>query len=235
MSRNFYFGADATMVRGSAVFSSVISADPASFGLTSAQSDAFESINAALQDAYQIAITPATRTSVAVSKKNAAVKAMQRKAVMLAKLISSTPSVNDAQLISLGLLPRAKRTRRNVPTDPPLVQVLSVVGRLVKFRVCDKDSQTGRSKPFGACGAQIFSYVGEEPANDSRAFHFECFTSRTTVQLHFPNNVPSGATVWLSARWVNARGETSIASPPLNFTLQGGPVVAETPMLAMAA
>jgi hypothetical protein len=110
-----------------------------------------------------------------------------------------------------------------------MVRVLSVIGRVVNIRVCDKDSSSGRSKPFGARAAQIFSYVGEESPADDREYRYECFASRTTTQITFPDHVPSGATVWLSARWLSARGETSMASAPLSFTLQGGPIGAAAP------
>jgi hypothetical protein len=232
MARNFYFGSDASMVGGSARFSAMISSDPSSFGLTLAQCEGYAAINATLQSAFQEATTPHTRTPVAVSRKNEAMKAMQRAAVDLAGIIGATREVSDAQLLSLGLLPRAKRTRRNVPDEPPTVRVISVTGRLVRIRVVDRDSLTGRSKPFGARGAQIFSYVGEQPPADSRAYYFEGHASRTTKELLFPNDVPNGATIWLSARWVNARGETSIGSTPISFTLQGGPISASTLSLA---
>jgi hypothetical protein len=112
---------------------------------------------------------------------------------------------------------------------------MSVIGRAVTVRVSDPDSQSTRSKAPNARGAQIFSYVGEEPPADQRAYRFECFASRTTAQILFPNDVPSGATVWLSARWVNARGETSPASPPLGCTLQGGAIGPSVPSLLRAA
>jgi hypothetical protein len=105
----------------------------------------------------------------------------------------------------------------------------------VKIRVCDKDSVSPRSKPLAAVGSHIFSYVGEESPADPRAYHYECVASRTTTQITFPNNVPSGATVWLSARWVSARGETSIASVPISFTLQGGAISAGKPDALRAA
>ncbi len=226
MARNFYFGKDATMASGSASFSALINADPSAFGLSDAQALAYGQIDAALQIAYHAAITPSTRSPVAIAGKNVAMKAMQRMASNLSGLIHSMGTATDAQLISLGLLPRPKRTRRKVPDAPPMVRVISVTGRVVKIRVCDKDSSTGRSKPFGARLSQIFSYVGEEPPADSRAYHFEGFSSRTTTQITFPNEVASGATVWLSASWMSARGESSIASVPIRFTLTGGPIVA---------
>jgi hypothetical protein len=235
MARNFYFGADATMASGSALFSALINADAAAFGLTTAQALLYGEIDAALQSAYQTAMTPLTRTPVAVAEKNALVKSMQRSAKNLSDIIRAKPAVTDAQLISLGLLPRPRRTRRNAPDNPPMVRVVSVIGRVVNIRVCDKDSSSGRSKALGARGAEIFSYVGEESPTDPRAYHFECFASRTTAQVTFPNSVPSGATVWVSARWVSARGETSMASTPISFTLQGGRISARASDLLRAA
>lgn len=235
MSRNFYYGPDASMVSGSAVFSAGINADPHAVGLTTEQALAYSEVDAALQAAYATAIDPCTRTPVAVSKKNAALKAMQRMAKNLADIIRATPTVSDGQLIALGLLPRPVRTRRHVPDSPPLVRVISVIGRIVTVRVCDRSLPNSRRKAFGASGAEIFSFVGEHPAAEGD-FRYECFTSRTTAQITFPNDVPNGATVWLSARWVSARGETSIGSAPICFTLQGGMVtVAASRQLRLAA
>jgi hypothetical protein len=228
MARNFYFGADATMVSGSAAFSAAINVNPSALGLSDEQALAYAEIDAALQVAYHDAVTPSTRTPVAVARKDACVKAMQRSATMLSAIIHGTPAVDAAQLISLGLLPRPKHRRRNVPDTPPAVRVISVAGRVVKIRVCDRDSASGRSKPFAARGAHLYSYIGEKPPTDARAYHYEGFTSRTSTQITFPDRVAHGATVWLSASWMSARGETSIASEPISFTLQGGAVTPST-------
>jgi hypothetical protein len=172
----------------------------------------------------QAAKTPSTRTSVAVSQKNSAIKFMQRSAKALADIIRAQPLVTDAQLLSLGLLPRPKPTRRRPPDSAPLVRVVSVSGRVVTIRVCDRDS-SGRSKPFAAWAAQVYSSVSEQPPGDESDYRLQCITSRTGARITFSDEVPSGATVWLSARWITRRGETSVASVPISFTLQGGPVV----------
>src|SRR4051812_26831724 len=121
MPRNFYFGADATMVSGSAVFSAIINADAPVLGLTEQQALGFREIDLQLQAAYQTAIQPSTRMRVAVAHKDACMKAMQRRARFLSDMIRGQPTVTDAQLISLGLLPRSRRTRRQVPQAPPRV------------------------------------------------------------------------------------------------------------------
>jgi hypothetical protein len=235
MARNCYFGADATMVSGSATFSAQINADAPAFGLTNEQAVEYGAIDAQLQSAFAAATTPATRTSVTVAQKNALIKTMQRRARALSDIIRATAGVSDAQLLSLGLLPRPRRARRNAPAEPPSVRVISVVGRVVKVRVCDPQSSSGRSKAFGACGAEVFSHVGEQAPDDRRAYHFEGMTSRTTMQITFADQVRSGATVWLSARWISARGETGAASVPISFNLTGGPIVAAASVPLRAA
>jgi hypothetical protein len=47
-------------------------------------------------------------------------------------------------------------------------------------------------------------------------------TTRAIARLLFPDTVASGATVWLSANWVSARGRTGPACAPVRFTIQGG-------------
>ena len=76
-----------------------------------------------------------------------------------------------------------------------------------------------------ADGPGYVRFVGAEAPSDPRAYHFEGMTTRTIAQVLFPNTVASGATVWLSACWVSARGQIGIACAPVSFTLQGGAVM----------
>jgi len=64
MPHNFYFGKNADVVTGSANFASLIATGFASYGLTSAQSTAFGTLNTSLQSAYLAAVEPTTRTAV---------------------------------------------------------------------------------------------------------------------------------------------------------------------------
>lgn len=224
-TRNFYYGKDADIVAGSANFASLISASAATYGLTSAQSTAFGALNVTLQSAYTAAVTPETRTPVAIEAKNQALLNMRRSAVNLSKIIYSTLTVNDSQLIALGLLPRNVPTPRPVPTTPPQVDVISTFGRTAKVRVSDPTSER-RGLPFGATGANIYSYVGAVAPTDPREYHYEGVTTRATADIVFPNSVPSGATVWISAQWVSARGQLSVGSTPISFTLPGGAIPA---------
>jgi hypothetical protein len=225
MPRNFYYGKDADIVAGSANFASLIATGFASYGLTSAQSTAFGTLNTALQSAYSAAVNPSTRTPVAIEAKNLALRNMRANAILLAKIVYATATVTDTQLVALGLLPRSLRTPITVPTVPPTIEVISVMGRLVKVRIHDTETER-RGLPFGATGANIYSFVGPDAPTDPREYHFEGVSTRAIAEILFPNTVASGATVWLSACWVSARGQMSIGSTPVSFTLQGGAIPA---------
>jgi hypothetical protein len=226
MSRNFYYRITADAVAGSANFASLIATGFASYGLTSAQSTGFGTLNTALQSAWTDATEPTTRTRITIAQKNLCLRNMRANAVLLAKIIYATPTVTDAQLIGLGLLPRATRTPVPAPTTAPVVEVGVVSGRLVNLRLHSADSER-RGMEHGAKGANVYSYVGATPPDDARDYHFEGMTTRTRTQVLFPDTVAGGATVWLSARWVSARGQLSPASAPVSFTLQGGAAVPE--------
>jgi hypothetical protein len=221
MPRNFYYGTDANVVAGSAAFASQISASASTFGLTPAQATAFGLLNASLQGAYAESADPSTRTPVAIAGKNSAIRAMRASAILLSKIIYATPTVTDAQLVGLGLVPRSTRQPIPVPATAPVLETVSVVGRLVTVRLHAADSER-RGKPRGAVGANVYSYVGQAPPADPRDYHFEGTATRTITHVQFPNTVAGGATVWLSACWVSARGQTSPACAPVGVTIQGG-------------
>lgn len=225
MPRNFYYGKDAEIVTGSANFANIIASDFASLGLTSAQATGFGSLSSTLQSVYTTAIDPSSRTPVAIEAKNIALNNMRRQAINLAKIIYSTATVNDAQLISLGLLPRNLPTPAPIPNVPPVLDVLSVSGRLVKLRVHQAEGESGR-KPYGTAGAQVYTYVGATAPTDPREYHYEGLATREKFDVLFPNTVASGATVWIAAGWVTQRGIPCIACTPVQVTLQGGPVLA---------
>lgn len=225
MARNFYYGTDARIVAGSARFASRINASPSAFGLSPERAASYAALDAILQSAYHAAITPNTRTPVAVREKDEALRAARLEAARVASIISATTTVDDGQLLALGLLPRPRRAARPAPDEPPIVNVAMVVGRLVTVRIRAQSSD-GARKPLGCLGAQMYAFTGSEPPSDARLYRFEGLATRKTFTIQFPNDVASGSTAWISAAWVSRSGKTSIASNPVSVTIQGGPVLA---------
>ena len=225
MARNFYTGTEAERASGSANVVSIVSPSPESFGLTSSQIASYSALAGSFNDAFTLSVTPGTRTPVAIAQKRTLKRQLKTASATLGKIIVATPTVSDAQLASLRMNARLSPRRRDVPASAPVVRVISVVGRVVTIRVKDPTSQM-RGLPFGASGANLYSFVGNSPPDDPREYHHQGLTTRARTQIVFPNDVASGATVWLSACWVSKRGETSIASVPMRFTIQGGAIAA---------
>jgi len=226
MARNFYFGKDADIVAGSANFSTLITANPTTFGLVAAQATAFAALNTTLQSAYAAAINPSTRTPVTVAAKDQAIANMRGNATMLAKIISSTASVTNAQLVSLGLLPRPARTPVPAPADAPVIDIVSVSGNTVKIRLHAADDSTKRGKPDGVDGAVVFSFVGASAPTDESAWTNEGITSKTVVDVAFPSTVAGGSKVWFTAFWFNARKQNGPAANPVSTNVAGGSAMA---------
>ena len=225
MGRSFYYGSDARVVAGSANMAALLGASAESFGLTPEIAEEYQALDSVLQEKYRLATTPETRTTIAVREKDEAMRSVQRRAAQIAMIAASTQTVSDAQLLSLGLSRRAKYTRRPRPSTVPTVHVVWVRGRVVKLRI-DARNAEGTRLAKGAVSAYVFSYVGDAPPTDPRQYHFETSATRATVEIVFPNEVPSGATAWISAAWVSGRGERGNACPPVQVTITGGPVLA---------
>jgi hypothetical protein len=224
-ARNFYFGRGADVVAGSANFAARIAEDYAAYGLSQAQAESYAVLDAALQEAFARATDPSTRTSVAVATKTRALREMRADAVRLAACVYADAAVTDAQLLGLGLSPRPVRRRRvGPPTAAPTIVVGLCRGRVVDVRLRPSDAGR-RGLEFGARGAYLYTFVGDAPPADSRDWRFARLTTRAITHIEFGNDVPSGATGWLSARWVNARGQTGPAGAPAPVTIQGGAVL----------
>lgn len=226
MPRNFYYGSDARVVAGSANFAAVLVASAGSLGVSPEQAAHYQSLDAILQDAYRAATTPETRTSMAVRAKDDAMRACQRQAAGLATRLAYTPTVSDAQLVQLGLQPRRPRRRITAaPASVPTVEVVRVAGRVVTLRIHARTAE-GTRLAAGTIGAIVWSHVGDQPPADPQQYQMEGYASRGTYTIVFPNEVPSGATAFVSAGWISRRGRRGACCPPVRFTIQGGPALA---------
>jgi hypothetical protein len=225
MPRNFYYGKDADIVAGSANFASLIATGFASYGLTTGQATAFGTLNTALQSAYSAAVNPSTRTPVTVEAKTLAIEAMRANAILLAKIVYATPTVNDSQLVALGLLPRSSRTPVPPPAIAPDIDIVSVSGNTVKIRLHEAGSMR-RGKPAGVDGASVFSFVGATAPDQESEWNFEGVTTKTVVNIVFPAATAPGAKVWFTAFWFNERKQNGPAAAPVGTNIPGGAAMA---------
>lgn len=202
MAQNFYHGRLAEIVIGSANFASQIASDFAALGLTSAQSTAFGAANTALQSAWALSSVPDTRTPVAIEATQDAVTAMRALAIPLAKQLVGNPAVSDAQLVSLGLLPRTGRQPSVLITEMPVVTIKKQQGHSFYLLV----RGTPRGKLPQALGAIVYSAVGASPPTDFDGWTCEGPITKDSTLVVLDSALPVGTKVYFAAQWFNPKG-----------------------------
>jgi hypothetical protein len=140
----------------------------------------------------------------------------------VAKIIGGTSTVTAEQKIDLGLGVRATPALIPPPGVRPIVSIVGVSGRVVGVRVRDGAASGRPRKPAGVAGANVYSFVGEAFPTDPTSWKFEGATTRTKLDVLFPDSVPRGAQVWICATWYNPRAQTGPVSNPVMTYLQGG-------------
>lgn len=221
MATSFLPDTDAGLLAWSLNFSTLITANPTTYGLVIGDATSYDGLHTAYADALG-ECDPGVRNKSAVAAKNAARTALKDSARLLAKRIDGTATVTDAQKIELGLNVRALPSPIPAPANPPALDIVSVSGRTVRIRLHDSLDASRRGKPAGVAGATVFSYVGPTAPTDPSDYKFEGNTTRTQVDIVFPDTVAPGAVVWLTAFWRNERDQSGPACAPVSTNVQFG-------------
>jgi hypothetical protein len=226
-SRDFLPTNDAELLAWSANYSSLLTSEAASIGILPAQATAYAALHTAFAAALELATEPATRTRMNIAAKNDARVPLKAMARDLARIINAFPGMTNPQRIELGLNPREpEQTPINPPTDPPVLEVVSATGRILKVKLHAVDSNS-RGKPENVDGATVFSFIGSQPPADITQWVFQGSTTRTVFDIEFPPTVAAGAQVWLTAFWFSPRSQSGPACQPVSAYIAGGVVASQ--------
>jgi hypothetical protein len=217
---------DAALAEWSTNFNALGVAHPTDFSLTTGQMTSYTTLHTAWMAAYNAAKADGSKSKALVMAKNDAKASLLVYARELYALIQASLTVTNENKTLIGVV-----VRDNIPTPvpppalAPLLTMVSVVGRIVRYKLADATAPTSRRKPLNAEGATILSFVGATPppSNDS-GWKIEGQTGRTTFTVEFPNSVVPGTACWVTVLWYNRRGEYSPACAPVQTYLQIGPV-----------
>lgn len=215
---------EADLLAWSANFAAKIGADPTVYGLTLEQASTYQSLHNAFAAAYDVTRNPSTRTPTSIVVKRDAKAALKRDARSLARIVQAFPGTTDTMRAELGLtIPDADPTPIPPPAHAPEIDVVSAVMRTVRLRLLDAEAIDRRGKPAGVAGALVFSFVGTlpPPPEETDRWTLEANTTRTTLEVQFPADVPNGSTAWFTAHWYNPRGEAGPMSPPISAQIPG--------------
>jgi hypothetical protein len=95
------------------------------------------------------------------------------------------------------------------------VYIRSLVGNILTVRLIDQESSRRGVRPRGVVGAQVFFATGDQPPGSFEGWHAPVVTLSSKAIIHLPY-LPPGTKVWVTARWFNHRGETSVTSVPVS-------------------
>jgi hypothetical protein len=224
MRTDFIPASDAGLLAFGANFSTIVTADPVVLGLSAPIATTLAAKQVAYASAYTAAVDPGTRGGATVLAKDLCRRDLVAYIRLLARTIQGTLTVTDEQRYALGLTVRHMPVPIPAPATAPDIDIVSVSGRTVKIRLHEAGTSTKRGKPAGVQGAAIFSHVGATAPATLADWTFEGNSNKTVVLVQFPDEVPSGATVWFTAYWFNPRSQPGPNSTPVSSNLPGGSV-----------
>lgn len=223
MPKDYIPSNDADLLAWGANFSSLISADPVSFGLSAAIATNLAGKQTAWANALEAATNPTTRGGSTVLAKDTQRADFVAYCRLLARAIQGTLTVTNQQRYDLGL---TVRDTEPAPIPPPSaspgLDIIETVGNTVRIRLHDSTSTTRRGKPAGVAGAAIFAFAGPVAPTDEAGWVFQGNTTRTTFNVTFPPSTAPGSKVWLCAFWFNAKAQSGPSCMAVGVNLPGG-------------
>ncbi len=207
-----------------------LSVDPTVYGVTVVQLDAFNTLVTTFASAMATLQDPLTQsTPYVVAKKDARELLINdtngiRK---LVDIIQAYPGTTNQMRSELEITIRdTKNTPVPPPSTKPVLTLKGVDDNTVYFYMRDFADPDRRGKPVGVAGANIMTYVGDEPPNDFSEWTFQRMVTLTTDSVTFASTVAPLSKVWIAAAWVNSKGQTGPFSTA-RWTNLGGGVSAE--------
>lgn len=208
-------GREADLITATQTFHDIANVSPVTYALTAPQLTQLATLLADFQTKWDVCQVPGTKTKVAVQNKNQSKVNLVAYLRSLVRIVQNAPTTTNAMRLELAIPERdLEPTPIPVPGSAPILTVTKVWGRQISVKLESAVSE-GRGLPPGVLGAQVYTFVGAEPATDTQVWFNQGLVTRTTFLIEFPTTVPAGAKVWITAAWTNPRGQMGVACTPV--------------------
>jgi hypothetical protein len=209
--------ADGALLSYAGTFSSGLSAQPTDYGMTVAQAASLATAYTAFSTALETAKNPATRTQVTVAQKQQASVDLRAILISYGAMILANRAVSDPMKIALGLRPRSKGQPIPPPPWVPGLDVSEVTNDSFTLKILGPNGKATR--PPGVALVSTATWVGEtfNPDLTKWTYQGQRGTMRSTITI---TGLTPGTVVWITAAYLNAKGETGPAAPPRAVTMQ---------------
>lgn len=202
----FIPNSDADRIAWGLNFSTLISADPALYGVSVPVAAFIQSQYDEFAAAYALAVDPATSTVVTVALKDEEMAGFISIARAIAAQIRANGAVTNENKLALGLTV-ADPTPTPIPpptTTPVIVTPLAGVGQVL-MNVADSLTPNSKAKPYGVQGMLLMRASGPTlPLNfEDAQLHSIIQRADTLVDT---SDLPSGVQTTYWGRWFSTRG-----------------------------
>ncbi|HWB21049.1 MAG TPA: hypothetical protein VG711_12160 [Phycisphaerales bacterium] len=204
--------ADAAFRTWAESFATVISGDPARFGLAQAEAASIMQAFERYHTAYMRAIGPSTRTRGAIADKDDARSILENLCRGYAATIRANKGVVDSDKIAIGLRPtNPSRRKRRCPSVAPLLNWIGSLANLDQLFYRDLNNGKG-AKPYGAERLELFvaySGVGEPKPKVSEAKFLGSYRKNPILVRHDAAMHDAGKLPTYFARWAGFNDDVS--------------------------
>lgn len=192
-------------------FATLLTADPAAVGETAPTAASMQTDADAWSAAYTLATDPATRTAPTVAAKDNARFTAEQTSRPIAMRIRNNAAVTDQQRVDYGLtVVKTVPTPIPAPSSFPILGLRKATPGVQQLQYQDSDLGTGKAKPFGAIGIEIYRSVGVVAATDPLQAVFYNTATKSPFNSAFVAD-DKGKVCTYFARWVTRSGPSGIA------------------------
>jgi hypothetical protein len=200
-------------------YATTVAADPAKYGLSSADSSAITLAAQTYSACYTLATTPATRTELTIIAKDEARNAAEALIRLYSIQIKYNAGISTEDKAAIGISqPNPSRTRRNVSDTLPILAIIGALQGSQTLRFSDSTTPDSRAKPFGAQMLELRVNVAETAGGEAEEARPCGIYSTNPIGVPFaPADNKKIATYW--GRWANTRGQFGPWSLPVSMTI----------------
>lgn len=205
-------------------FTLLLTAAPATYGLTAPDAVTCAAQYTAWHPAYLAANDPGTRTPVTVAAKDAARVTAEQVVRPFAQAISKNMAVDPGDKVAIGVnLPNPVPVPIPPPVTFPQLGFRSAEPLVHNLQYQDSGLGTGKKKPFGAIGVEVYRSVGTVPATDpEQASYYGQFTKsplRSTFDAAQVGKICTYFARWITRSGPGGRAQTGPWSAPLTVSV----------------
>lgn len=186
-------------------FSSLLTASPATYGLSGADATIVAGVTTTYDSALALATDPSTRTSVTVASKDAARASAEAIVRPYAVSISQNTAVSNGDKVAIGVTVRSNiPTPIPAPVTPPVISLIKANPLVQQLMIRPLGSST-KAKPGGTIAIEVARTVGTVPATDPNQLAIVGQYGKTPLIQNF-ESADQGKTVTYAARYRTRSG-----------------------------